>query len=156
MSSTVHEPYTLVLRAEWPGLISLDWARPLAEWRDRRLVDLPRGISRHEVRFICVDGALFALKELPQRSAHREYDALRRLEELGASAVRPVGLVTRAGDPNLEPAAVVITRFADYSFSYRELVSGEGFGARRAQMLDAFAFRSSNCTCSAASGATAH
>jgi hypothetical protein len=145
----MREPYTLVLRAEWPGLIGLDWARPIGEWRDAKLVDLPRGISRHTVVFIDVGGMLFALKELPQRPARRDYDGLRRLEELGGSAVRPVGLVTRAGDPDAETAAVLITRYADYSFSYRELLAGPGprggedaatFGRRRGQLLDALAF----------------
>lgn len=148
----VQEPYTLVLRAEWPGLIGLDWARPIGRWSDRRLVDLPRGISRHEVRFVQISGVIFALKELPQRPAQRDYDALRRLEELGASSVRAVGLVTRRGDEASETAAVLITRYADYSFSHRELASGDrtaevgedpdepGFGPRRAQLLDAFAF----------------
>ncbi|MFZ0215036.1 MAG: DUF4032 domain-containing protein, partial [Candidatus Dormiibacterota bacterium] len=133
-------PYTLALRPQWPALIDFDWARPLGEWRDDRLVDLPRGISRHTVRFIEVADALFALKELPQRPAHRDYAGLRRLEELGASAVRAVGLVQRQGDEQAETGAVLITRYADYSFSFRELLSGEGFGARRTQLLDAFAF----------------
>jgi hypothetical protein len=35
---------------------------------------------------------------------------------------------------------VLLTRYADHSFSYHELLSGGGFGARRAQLLDAFAF----------------
>jgi Domain of unknown function (DUF4032) len=140
IANGVTEPYALVLRAEWPGLIGLDWARPLGQWRDRRLVELPMGLSRHTVRFIEVSGQLFALKELPGRPARHEYDALRRLEELGASAVRPVGIVTRAGDPTADTGAVLITSYAEYSFSYRELISGEGFGPRRPQLLDAFAF----------------
>jgi hypothetical protein len=140
IANAVQEPYTLVLRAEWAGLIGLDWARPLGEWQDRRLVELPMGLSRHTVRFIEIGGQLFALKELPQRAAQRDYDVLRRLEELGASAVGPVGIVTRAGDPAAETGAILITSYAEYSFSYRELVSGEGFGPRRAQLLDAFAF----------------
>ena len=133
-------PYTLALRPQWPALIDFDWARPLAEWQDDRLVDLPRGISRHTVRFVEVEDSLFALKELPQHAANRDYAGLRRLEELGASAVRAVGLVERPGDHQAETGAVLITRYADYSFSYRELLSGGGFGERRTQLLDAFAF----------------
>ncbi len=104
-------------------------------------MELPRGISRHEVRFLALHGATFALKELPGRLATREYHALRRLEELGGSAVRPAGLVVRRLlDPGSEQSGVVITRYVDYSFSYRELLSGESFGPRRDQLLDAFAF----------------
>ena len=38
-----------------------------------------RGISRHVVRFVEYDGALYALKELPERLAWREYRLLRAL-----------------------------------------------------------------------------
>ncbi len=134
------ETYQLALRPQWPALINLDWAEPLERWPASAFVDLPRGISRHTVRFCEVDDSLFALKELPQEAARRDYAGLRRLEDLGGSAVRAVGLVTREGDPDRETAAVLITRYADYSFSYRELLSGEGFGERRTQLLDAFAF----------------
>ena len=134
------DTYQLALRPQWPSLINLDWSEPLERWPAAAFVDLPRGISRHTVRFCEVDGSLFALKELPQRAAQRDYAGLRRLEDLGGSAVRAVGLVTREGDPDRETAAVLITRYADYSFSYRELLSGEGFGKRRTQLLDAFAF----------------
>jgi hypothetical protein len=66
---------------------------------------------------------------------------LQKLEALSGPAVRPVGLVIRNDrDPNSEEAAVVISRYLDYSFSYRELISGAGFGARRNQLLDAFAW----------------
>lgn len=132
--------YQLALRPQWPALIDLDWASPLESWPPASFLDLPRGISRHTVRFCEVDGSLFALKELPQRAAERDYAGLRRLEDLGGSAVRAVGLVTRDGDPDCETAGVLITRYADFSFSYRELLSGEGFGERRTQLLDAFAF----------------
>lgn len=134
------ETFQLALRPQWPGLIDLDWATPLDAWPASAFVDLPRGISRHTVRFCDVGGVLFALKELPQGAAERDYTGLRRLEDLGGSAVRAVGLVTREGDPDSETGAILITRYADYSFSYLELLSGEGFGERRTQLLDAFAF----------------
>ena len=35
-------------------LITLPWAIPLAEWPEENLVALPRGISRHVVRFVRV------------------------------------------------------------------------------------------------------
>src|SRR5207249_2027980 len=97
--------------------------------------------SRHQVRFLALEGTTLALKELPAGAAQRDYGALRRLEELGGPAVRAVGLVVRRSvDPGSERAAVLLTRYADYSFSYRELLAGSGFGARREQLLDAFAF----------------
>ena len=135
------EAYSLTLRPEYPALLELDWSRSIVEWDEERFVELPRGISRHEVRFLALEGATFALKELPARAAQRDYGGLRRLDELGGPAVRPVGLVVRRNvDPGSERAAVLATRYADYSFSYRELLAGSGFGDRREQLLDAFAF----------------
>jgi hypothetical protein len=135
------DAYTLTVRPDHPALIDIDWSRSIVEWDDQRLVDLPHGISRHEVRFLALEGATIALKELPARAAQRDHGALRRLEELGGTAVRPLGLVVRGEvDPGSEQAAVLLTRYAEHSFSYRELLAGSGFGARREQLLDAFAF----------------
>lgn len=65
---------------------------------------------------------------------------LRQLEAAGARAVTPIGLVeARHPDPGAEQSAALITRYVDYSFSYRELLAGPGFGPRRNQMLDALA-----------------
>jgi hypothetical protein len=135
------DAYTLTVRPDHPALIDIDWSRSIVEWDDQRLVDLPHGISRHEVRFLALEGTTIALKELPARAAQRDHGALRRLEELGGTAVRPLGLVVRGEvDPGSEQAAVLLTRYAEHSFSYRELLAGSGFGARREQLLDAFAF----------------
>ncbi len=59
-----------------------------------RIVNLIRGISRHVVRFVEYDGALYALKELPERPARREWTLLRRLEGQGLPVVEAVGIVT--------------------------------------------------------------
>ena len=42
-------------------------------------------------------------------------------------------------DPHEEYSGAIITRFVDYAFPYRELLSSGGFGSRRTQLLDAFA-----------------
>ena len=52
---------------------------------DVALRDIAVGPSRHLVKFVEADGALWALKELPPRIARKEYDVLRQLEELGAA-----------------------------------------------------------------------
>ena len=70
------------------GLLTLPWSEPLAEWQDERLVEIrQRGISRHVVRFVYDDGTLYALKELSERLARREYRLLRALAELSIPAV---------------------------------------------------------------------
>lgn len=112
----------------------------MTEWEDPRRLALPKGISRHEVHFYRYEDAVFAVKELPLAAARREWEMLRALEEIDAPAVHPVGLVERPWvDPGAEHAAAVITDYLHHSFSYRELLSGWGFGERRNQMLDAFA-----------------
>ncbi|MBN2114683.1 MAG: DUF4032 domain-containing protein [Acidimicrobiia bacterium] len=130
----------LVVRAGNPDFLDLPWDRSLAEWDHPRRLDLPKGISRHEVHFFGYDEGIYAVKELPRHLARHEYAVLRQLEEMRAPAVQPVGLVERPWrHPYEEAAAAVITRYVEYSFSYRELLSGWGFGDRRNQMLDAFA-----------------
>ena len=93
--ATSIEPYTITLRPGYPGLIELDWARSIADWTTAHLVDLPRGISRHTVRFVAFEQGTYAIKELPLKAAQRDYETLRRLGDVNGPAVRPVGLVVR-------------------------------------------------------------
>jgi hypothetical protein len=112
------------------GLLDLPWEKPLAEWTDDRLTEIPqRGISRHVVRFVAESGEVFALKEIPERLARREYRLLRRLKELGVPAVDVLGVVVeRPGDLD----AMLVTRFLDYSSSFRALFANP----RGAHMID--------------------
>jgi hypothetical protein len=41
-------------------LLFLPWDVPLEEWPESTLVALPRGISRHIVRFVRLHGVVFA------------------------------------------------------------------------------------------------
>ncbi len=130
----------VVVRGGNPDFLDLPWDLSLGDWQHPRRLLLPKGISRHEVQFYGYEAGTYAIKELPLKPARHEYAVLRELETMDAPAVKPVGLVERPWvDPQSEGAAAVITRYLDYSFSYRELLSGPGFGERRNQMLDAFA-----------------
>lgn len=131
----------LTIRAGNPEFLDLPWHISLADWDLPELVDLPKGISRHVVRFVSTPAGIYVIKELPERAARNDYSVLRRLEELDAPAVRAVGLVVgRVEDSQAESSAALITRYAEFSFSYRELLQGAGFGANRSRMLDAFAY----------------
>src|SRR4051812_11818654 len=112
------------------GLLDLPWEQPLEEWRDDRLTEIPqRGLSRHAVRFVAEAGEVFALKEIPERLARREYSLLRRLKELGVPAVDVLGVVVeRPADLD----AMLVTRFLDYSSSFRALFANP----RGARMTD--------------------
>ncbi|WP_299536164.1 DUF4032 domain-containing protein [uncultured Streptomyces sp.] len=103
-------------------LLALPWGLPLEEWPEEILVPLPRGISRHVVRYVRAGDEVIAVKELAQRPAVREYEQLRTLDRLGIPAVDPLAVVTGrtgAGGAPLEP--VLITRHLNGSLPYRSM-----------------------------------
>ena len=109
------------------GLLTLPWSEPLAEWQDERLVEIrQRGISRHVVRFVYDDGMLYALKELSERLARREYRLLRALAELSIPAVEVVGIAVDledAGTRQSDSDAILVTKFLSFSTTYRAVFS---------------------------------
>jgi uncharacterized protein DUF4032/lipopolysaccharide kinase (Kdo/WaaP) family protein len=131
-------PAHLQLRARTghPDFLDLPWEEPLAEWRSERLVELVRGISRHVVRFVNYDGAIYALKELPERLARREYGLLRRLAAESIPVVDVVGVVSGRGSA-LD--TVLITKHLEFSLPYRALFSARGVSDLRASLLHGLA-----------------
>ncbi|MFY9887682.1 MAG: DUF4032 domain-containing protein [Streptosporangiaceae bacterium] len=117
------------------GLLTLPWAQPLEDWHDERLVEVrQRGLSRHVVRFVADDGELFALKSISEHLARREYRLLRSLADLGIPAVEVVGIVVdRAPDAD----AILVTRFLEFSSTYRALFSSRRGGLPTERLLDA-------------------
>jgi hypothetical protein len=109
------------------GLLTLPWSEPLAEWQDERLVEIrQRGISRHVVRFVYDDGILYALKELSERLARREYRLLRELAEVNIPAVEVVGIAVDLDEsgPRQEDAdAILVTKFLSFATTYRAVFS---------------------------------
>lgn len=107
-----------------PGLLDLPWAAPLEEWPRERLAALPRGISRHVVRFVRLPGGVVAVKEIDGRLAAREYATLQTLTRMGHPAVEPLAVVSGRVDPAGEelPAALV-TRHLRFSLPYRAVFS---------------------------------
>jgi tRNA A-37 threonylcarbamoyl transferase component Bud32 len=126
--------FQLVARTGHPSFLDLPWSEPLEEWESPRLVSLIRGISRHVVQFVEYDGALYALKELPERPARREWALLRRLEGQGLPVVEAVGIATNRAD---ELDAILITRHLDYSLPYRTLFAGAAIPDLRTHLLNA-------------------
>ncbi len=107
-----------------PALLELPWTTPLEEWPADRLVTLPRGISRHVVRFVKLGGTVYAVKETAERVAQKEYDLLRQLERLDAPCVEAVAIVADRTDPDGEPLEpVLVTRHLQFSLPYRALFS---------------------------------
>lgn len=103
-------------------LLRLPWQVPLADWPAQHLVALPRGISRHVVRFLQVGEEIFAAKEILEEVAVQEYRLLTELKRLGVPSVEPVGVVlgrTDANGEHLDP--ILLTRHLPFSLPYRAL-----------------------------------
>jgi tRNA A-37 threonylcarbamoyl transferase component Bud32 len=132
----VESRFQLVARTGHPSFLDLPWSEPLEDWESPRFVNLIRGISRHVVRFVEYDGVLYALKELPERPARREWTLLRRLEGQELPVVEAVGIVT-ARREDLD--AILITRHLEYSLPYRALFSGAAIPDLRTHLLNALA-----------------
>jgi hypothetical protein len=123
-----------------PGVLDLPWSVPLEEWPASQLIGLPRGISRHVVRFVRVDETVMAVKEISEWAARREYDVLRALGRSNVPAVHPVGIVTgrqRTDGSELEPA--LVTQHLEFSLPYRALFSQTLRPATATRLIDALA-----------------
>src|SRR5690606_232861 len=97
---------------------------PLEEWPPDVLAALPRGISRHVVRFVRLSGRIFAVKEIGERVAYHEYETLRALGRLEAPSVQPVAVITgRTDAAGEELNSVLVTEHLQYSLPYRALFS---------------------------------
>jgi Domain of unknown function (DUF4032)/Lipopolysaccharide kinase (Kdo/WaaP) family len=107
-----------------PSILTLPWDLPLVEWGEDVVVRLPRGISRHIVRFIRLGDHVYAVKETREPIALAEYRLLRNLRRLGLPCVEPVGVVTGRVSADGEPIEpCLLTRHLSYSLPYRALFS---------------------------------
>lgn len=121
---TLYDPrvrFQLLTRARLPDFLDLPWERPLTKWDSPRLVEVTRGIGRHVVRFVEYEGRVYALKELPERLAEREFRLLRQLEERSIPVVELVGLV----------AAEIFHELLDHRW-YRSEAAGRDIGLTEA------------------------
>ncbi|WP_298461754.1 DUF4032 domain-containing protein [uncultured Cellulomonas sp.] len=123
-----------------PALLDLPWDVPLEQWPDHTLAALPRGISRHIVRFVRLSGRVIAVKEIGESVAYREYDLLRQLSRIDVPSVEPVGVITGRRSPEGEPLeAVLITHHLQFSLPYRALFSQTLQPDTATRLIDALA-----------------
>jgi Domain of unknown function (DUF4032)/Lipopolysaccharide kinase (Kdo/WaaP) family len=123
-----------------PALLDLPWDVPLEEWPENVLAALPRGISRHIVRFVKMSGRVIAVKEIGETVAHREYELLRQLSRIDVPSVEPVGVITGRRAPDGEPLeAVLITQHLQFSLPYRALFSQSLQPDTATRLIDALA-----------------
>ncbi|MBN9605149.1 MAG: DUF4032 domain-containing protein [Actinomycetales bacterium] len=107
-----------------PDLLDLPWNLPLDLWPESTIVALPKGISRHLVRFVNLAGYVVAIKETTAELARQEYDMLRSLQRLEIPCVEPVAVVTdRVAEDGEALAPALVTRHLRFSLPYRALYS---------------------------------
>ena len=107
-----------------PALLDLPWGVPLEDWSNQHIALLPKGISRHLVRFANMSGYVIAIKETTAEMAQREYDMLRTLQRLDVPCVDPVAVIKNRTDDDGTPLnAALVTRHLKFSLPYRALFS---------------------------------
>ena len=123
-----------------PALLDLPWRVPLEEWPEDILAALPRGISRHVVRFVRLSGRVLAVKEIKADLARREYELLRNLNRLGMPCVEPFAVISgRVGADGRELDACLVTRHLHFSLPYRALYSQTLRKGTATRLIDALA-----------------
>jgi hypothetical protein len=123
-----------------PNLLDLPWRLPLEEWPEDILAALPRGISRHVVRFVRLGGKIVAIKEIKADIAVREYNMLRNLRRLEMPSVEPYAVVLGREDVDGEPLdACLITLHLQFSLPYRVLYSQNLRKGTAIRLIDALA-----------------
>ncbi|MFV0463283.1 MAG: DUF4032 domain-containing protein [Nostocoides sp.] len=123
-----------------PALLDLPWRLPLEDWPPECLAALPRGISRHVVRFVRLSGRVLAVKEIKSELAHGEYQMLRNLHRLDLPAVAPFAVIDgRTGSGGQPLDACLVTHHLQFSLPYRALFSQHLRRDTATRLIDALA-----------------
>ncbi|MGO4807283.1 DUF4032 domain-containing protein [Arthrobacter sp. 2MCAF15] len=123
-ASLVSSSLSITAAATEPELLDLPWHIALEDWPAEYLAALPRGISRHIVRFAHLGGSVIAIKETSEHVARHEYHMLRKLARLDVPGVEPVAVITGRTTPDGRPLnPVLVTRHLKFSMPYRALFS---------------------------------
>ena len=106
------------------ALLDLPWQLPLEHWPEENIAALPKGLSRHTVRFAHLSSYVIAIKETLPELAVREYEMLKSLQKLDVPCVEPFAIIkNRKDDEGNELPAVLITRHLKFSLPYRAMWS---------------------------------
>jgi tRNA A-37 threonylcarbamoyl transferase component Bud32 len=131
------ENFELHRSPDVPDFSDLPWNLPLDEWKDRvsLLENVQQGISRHPVVFLNLDNKLFAIKELPEKSAQKEFFILSHLYEMGLPTVQPAGYAFFQRD-SIQFSAL-FTYYLEASLPYRSLFINKVMEQYQDHLLDA-------------------
>ncbi|MEV7694820.1 DUF4032 domain-containing protein [Microbacterium sp. NPDC089189] len=134
------ESLSITASAIDPALLSLPWNVPLADWSSSDIVQLPKGLSRHLVRFATLSGKVIAVKETTGAMARREYDMLGNLTRLDVPCVDRFAVIDGRRDANGEPLpAALVTAHLKFSLPYRALFTQVLRPNTAARLVDALA-----------------
>lgn len=116
------ESLSITASAADPALLALPWSTTLGEWPSNQIVYLPKGISRHLVRFSSLSGRVVAVKETTREMARREYDMLGHLARLDVPCVERMAVIAgRTDAAGRELPAALVTAHLRFSLPYRAL-----------------------------------
>ena len=123
-----------------PALLDLPWNLPLEIWPEDSIAALPKGISRHIVRFANLSGYVVAIKETSAELAKRENEMLRTLQRMDIPCVEPVAVITnRTSETGEILESVLVTRHLRFSLPYRALYSSGLRPETATRLVDALA-----------------
>ncbi len=123
-----------------PALLDLPWHLPLEEWPAENIAALPKGLSRHTVRFAHLSDHVIAIKETLPELAKREYEMLKNLIKLDVPCVEPFAIINNRQSTDGEPLlSVLITRHLKFSLPYRAMWSQGLRPETAARLVDALA-----------------
>lgn len=132
--------YHLTTLAADTALLDLPFDAALADWPDELIVHVPRGISRHVVRFVGVGADIYAVKEANDPLVLREHRLLQTLSQRSVPVVAAYGtVVERTAEDGSELPGLLITRHLEFSLPYRALFTGRSLPELRNRLLDALA-----------------
>lgn len=133
--------FRLLTRPGHPTFLDLPLDEAMSTWDHDRLVNPVRGIHRHVVVFVAYGDDMYALKELPDRVALREFRLLRDLLERDVPVVDAIGTITGRTDLEGNPLeGILITKHLDFSLPFRVLFTRASVHDGAPLLLDALAY----------------
>jgi hypothetical protein len=127
-------PLEIVSRTDHPDFLDLPWDIRIADWTDDRMVNVARGVSRHEVRFLRYPSGIYAIKETGAERAQIEYELLRKIADRGLPVVEAIAVVS--GRTTTDTGAL-ITKHLSFSLPYRYLFQAAVVEDLSQKLLDA-------------------
>ena len=127
-----------------PALLDLPWSTRLEDWPPETIAALPKGISRHVVRFAHLGESVIAVKETVPEMAVREFEILKTLQRLAVPCVEPVAVIAdrgpdRGADGGGDLPAALVTRHLRFSLPYRALFAKTLRPETATRLVDALA-----------------